>query len=207
MRRKNLFWIVVLVMMMFVFFLEYYLIVTYIESVFKFTKKEVLDSTLSIERNIFIKNIIRKGVFALLQFVGCVICLNIGFLFFNFKIKIREILIVVLQSFIAIIIIQLIIIGIVKFSNLTMTMGSIESIENKTYILNFLKIVNVPKYLILPFRTFNLTHLIFILTLTYGIKTLIKGSYIKSFIFTMKTYGIGVFLWFIFSVFMEMNFN
>ncbi len=177
------------------------------EKLFQFTNKEAFDKILIIEKSNIHLNILMKSAFIVSQFIASVLCINIGFLFFNFKIPIKELLKIVFNSFIAVIIVELIIIGITKLKYSYLTISIIEEVEEKFYITNYINIDNIAPYLVLPLKTINTTHLLFILLLTYGISTLIKKNYFKSLLFTIKTYGIGICLWFVFATIMEMNFS
>ncbi|MCF6347566.1 MAG: hypothetical protein L3J20_04600 [Flavobacteriaceae bacterium] len=190
-----------------VFLLQYTLAIIYIEEMFKYANEEVKKIVISEENKLFYIYIIQKGVTVFLQFIGSVICLNIGFLYFNYKIPIKDVIKLVLKSFIALIIVQLSIITIVKFSNMTFTMGSIMSFEEKLNITYYANTDSVAIWLLLPLQTINLTQFLIILFLTFSIRVLIKSNYNKAFLFTIKTYGTGMLLWFVFAMIMEMNFS
>ncbi|RPD91220.1 hypothetical protein EGM88_14885 [Aureibaculum marinum] len=177
------------------------------EEIYRFTNEEVRTEALNQQRSSFYMKFLQEGVFTILQFIGCFICLNIGLLFFNYKVKIKEVLKAVTLSFLVTVIVQIVVICWVKFSNLTFTVASLQSIEDKLYITDYINEQDVPSYLLMPLDTISVTHLVFILLLAYGIKTVIKKNYIKSLLFTAKTYGVGVVIWFAFAMVMEMNFN
>ncbi|MEN8126049.1 MAG: hypothetical protein ABFR32_13080 [Bacteroidota bacterium] len=190
-----------------VFLLQYTLIISYLEKMFKYTNEAVLNEVLNEEKQLFNLYVLQKGIVLFLQFIGSVICLNIGFLYYYYKMPIKKILELVLKSFIAIIFVQLLVIGIIKLSNMTFTVGTISSVEEKLSIVHYLNTDSVSGWLILPLQTINLTQLFIILFLTFSVRVLIKSNYVKAFLFTIRTYGTGMLLWFVFAMIMEMNFS
>ncbi|QCX39067.1 hypothetical protein FF125_11710 [Aureibaculum algae] len=205
-KHLNYYWIIPILLLL-IFLFEYYMTLSYMEEMYKYTNAEVRTEAIIQQKNSFYIKFIQDLVFIVLQFIGCFICLNIGLLFFNYKVKIKNILKAITVSFLAIVIVQIVVIGIVKFSNLTFTVGSLQSIEDKLYVTNYINNLNIPTYLLMPLDIISLTHIVFVLLLAYAIKLLIKKNYLKSLIFTAKTYGVGVAIWFVFAMVMEMNFN
>jgi hypothetical protein len=203
--RKQKYWLIPILILV-IFLLEYSLIINYIDQHFQYNdvlKKELLED----EKINFYFSVIEKLVFMVLQFIATILCINIGLLFFNYKVKVKKIVKVVLQSFMAIVIVQFLIIAYMQISGYVFSTSVIESVENQLYITNYLDTKNMVTYLILPLQTLNVTHLLYMLLLTYGLRTIIKKSFIQSLFFTFKTYGIVISIWFVFTMIMEMNFN
>lgn len=190
-----------------IFLLQYILIISYLEKMFKYTNEGVLNEVLDEEKQLYNLYIFQKGIILFLQLIGSVICLNIGFLYFNYKMPIKNVFKLVLKSFTALVIVQLLVIGIIKFNNMTFTVGTISSVEEKLNIVHYLNIDSIAGWLILPLQTINLTQLFIILFLTFSVRVLIKSNYGKAFLFTIRTYGAGMVLWFVFAMIMEMNFS
>jgi len=202
---KNKYWIIPFLIIS-IFILEYHLIMRYIEMAFLYNE-EIKKEVLAEEKVNFYMNITEKGVLTFLQLIVGVLCLNIGLLYYKHKIKISKVIKIIAVSFISLAITQYIIVFTLLFKNYVFTTSNIENIENKLYLTNYFEESNISSYLILPLQTFNITHLFFFLILAYEISTIIHKNYFKSLLFTFKTYGVGVVLWFVFALIMEMNFN
>ena len=93
------------------------------------------------------------------------------------------------------------------FNSITFNRGAIDDFEEKLVLTNYLNLDSSISYLELPLQVINLTHILFILLLAYSLRKLINKGYFKSLIFTLKTYGLAVCIWFMFSTIMELNFN
>ncbi|MEN8126052.1 MAG: hypothetical protein ABFR32_13095 [Bacteroidota bacterium] len=107
----------------------------------------------------------------------------------------------------AVIIVQIFIIGIIAFSNMTFTIGTINSVEEKLSIVHYLNIDSIVEWLVLPLQTINVAQLFIVLFLTFSVRILIKSNFSKAFLFTIRTYGTGMLLWFVFAMIMEINFS
>ena len=166
MKKTSISWFIPFLIVV-IFLLQYILIISYLEKMFKYTNECVLNEVLNEEKQSYNLYIVQKGIILFLQFIGSIICLNIGFLYFNYKIPIKNVFKLVLKSFTALIIVQLLVIGIIKFSNMTFTVGTINYVEEKLSIVHYLNIDLVARWLILPLQTINLTQLFIIPFLTF----------------------------------------
>ena len=81
----------ILLLLVLVFLLEYYLNISFINKMFKHSKEEIYNEVLLEENSHFKVYIITKLFFSFLQFIAAVISINIGLLFFKYKIKIKKI--------------------------------------------------------------------------------------------------------------------
>jgi magnesium-transporting ATPase (P-type) len=199
--------IIILILIVLVFTLEYYLITSYIERMFKFTAIEVKNEIIDNEIKEFKIYLIQNFIFIFLQSIGMLFCLNIGFLYFKVKSSLKKIFNLVLLSLISVIVYQFLIIVLVKLKNWTFTMGSINSISEKLSLENYISSEKTVPWIKLSLTSINLEQLIIILILGIGIHKLMNINYKKAFIITSKTYGLGILLWFVFAMVMEMNFN
>ena len=197
----------ILLLLVLVFLLEYYLNISFINKMFKHSKEEIYNEVLLEENSHFKVYIITKLFFSFLQFIAAVISINIGLLFFKYKIKIKKILQIVFNSFIAILIVKVLCYCFFLFNSITFNRGAIDDFEEKLVLTNYLNLDSSISYLELPLQVINLTHILFILLLAYSLRKLINKGYFKSLIFTLKTYGLAVGIWFMFSTIMELNFN
>jgi len=204
-KNKYLF-LIVLLLFIGVYALQYALIVNYITSFFKYNN-EVKMTTLNEEKALFYMSITEKFAFAISKFIGSIICINIGLLFFNYKIKIQLVIKIVLYSITIFSVVQLFILLFMIFQNYIFSTAIIETIESTLYKTKYLNLNSKASFLKLPLQIFNITHILYFIVLAFGISKLIKKSYIKSIYFTFKTYGIGVLIWFVFAIIMELNFN
>ena len=82
----------ILLLLVLVFLLEYYLNISFINKMFKHSKEEIYNEVLLEENSHFKVYIITKLFFSFLQFIAAVISINIGLLFFKYKIKIKKII-------------------------------------------------------------------------------------------------------------------
>lgn len=199
--------IIILPLIVLVFTLEYYLITSYIEKLFKFTAIEVKNEIINNEIKEFKIYLIENFIFILLQCIGMFLCLNIGFLYFKVKTSLKKILSLVLLSLISVAVYQFLIIVLVKLNNWTFTLGSLKSMSEKLNLENYISNEKTASWVKLSLTSINLEQLIILIILGIGIHKLININYKKAFILSTKTYGLGILLWFFFAMVMEMNFS
>ncbi|MDR1054977.1 MAG: hypothetical protein LBL90_03960 [Prevotellaceae bacterium] len=70
-------------------------------------------------------------------------------------------------------------------------------------LLVFLKNKQLPDWLVYPLEKINTSELIFVLFLSFGFSFITKQSYKTSIIFVFICYGIGLFIWVIFTLFLR----
>lgn len=207
-RIKNKYLIVVLaILFICVSFFQYYSIISYIEEMFQYTTNEVRNEVLNSELSQFEFYWTEIFISLLLQSLGMFLCLNIGFLYFNIKVKIRDVIKLILISFLAVIFNQFLAILIIILNNWTFTVGSMNSVFEKLNLANYLKVDEIAPWVKLSLESINLGQLLTIALLIIGMQKVLKLNYKKAFSVTTKTYGLGVFLWFVFAMVMEMNFS
>jgi hypothetical protein len=199
--------IIILTLVVLVFILEYYLIISYIEKMFQYTAIEVKKEVLGNEISLFKDYMIENCIIVFLQSLGMFICLNIGFLYFKIKTSFRNILNLVTFSFLAVIICQFLVITIVKLNSWTFTMGSINSASEKLNLANYINIKKTLPWIELSLVSLNLEQLLILILLVIGINKIVKINYMRAFSVTARTYGLGICFWFVFAMVMEMNFS
>jgi hypothetical protein len=79
--------------------------------------------------------------------------------------------------------------------------------SEKLNLENYISNEKTVPWIKLSLTSINLEQLLIILILGIGIHKLMNINYKKAFIITSKTYGLGILLWFVFAMVMEMNFN
>ncbi|MCT4698494.1 hypothetical protein [Tenacibaculum haliotis] len=199
--------ILILVLVITVFGLQYYLITSYIEDMFQYTTIEVKNEVINNEIEQFKSYIIENFVILFLQSLGMFICLNIGFLYFKIKTSFRNILNLVVFIFLAVIIYQFLVIIIIKLNSWTFTMGSINTASEKLNLANYINDEKTAPWIELSLTSINLGQLMILTLLAIGIQKIIKIKYSRAFSITARTYGLSILLWLVFTMVMEMNFS
>ena len=74
-------------------------------------------------------------------------------------------------------------------------------------IINFFNLKNIPFYLVYPLQQINIFELGYWLLLAYGIKTLENVDFKKALKITSLSYGVGLVIWSIFIVFIQLQFS
>lgn len=78
---------------------------------------------------------------------------------------------------------------------------------NPLGLSSLLKNDTIPKYLIYPIQQLNLFEVGYWLLLAYGIKSLGNVDFKKALQITSLSYGVGLFIWCIFIVFLQLQFS
>lgn len=205
MKRKYI--IIISTLIVFAFVLQYYFITTYIEKMFQYTAIDVKNEFMKKEIEEFKIYLLESFIFLFFQSLGMFLCLNIGFLYFKIKISFRNILNIVVSSFLVIAIYQFLVICIIKFNHWTFTIVSIDSASEKLNLGHYLSLEKTLPWISSSLTIINLEQLLILLVLGVSIHRILKINYKKAFSITVRTYGIGVLLWFVFVMVMEMNFS
>lgn len=190
-----------------VFGLQYYLVASYIDEMFQYNSVEVRNDAMNNELKRFKLYLIENFIFLSLQSVAMLLCLNIGFLYFKFKVSFKNIFNLIVLSFIAIILNQFLLISIIKWNNWTISTNSIKSASEKFNLGNYINVEKIGPWLKLSLTSINLEQIIVLVLLTIGIHRILKLSFKKAFSIMLRTYGLGILLWLVFAMVMEMNFS
>jgi hypothetical protein len=74
-------------------------------------------------------------------------------------------------------------------------------------IITFFNLKNIPFYLVYPLQQINIFELGYWLLLAYGIKTLENVDFKKALKITSLSYGVGLVIWSIFIIFIQLQFS
>ena len=78
---------------------------------------------------------------------------------------------------------------------------------NPLGVSSLIKIDTIPKYLLYPIQQLNLFEICYWLLLAYGIKSLGNVDFKKALKITSLSYGVGLLIWCIFIVFLQLQFS
>jgi hypothetical protein len=194
-----------------------YLIITWfannviITDAFYFTSFEKILSIDKIEELILFNKKTEWLTYILMPFISTIkyslvsLVVFIGIKLFEVKINLRECFKIVLLAEL-----------IPLISSVTKTLyfyiyppRSLEFIQNfnPLGITNFLKNDSIPKYLLYPLQQINLFEVGYWLLLAFGIKTLGNIDFKKALKITSLSYGVGLAIWCIFIVFLQLQFS
>ena len=199
--------IIILAFVISVFGLQYYFIASYIDELFQYTSVEVRNEVIDNELESFKTYLTENFVFLFLQSVGMLLCLNVGFLYFKIKVYFKNILNLIVLSFIATIINQLLLMIVVHSKGWTFLMDSIKSASKTLNLENYINVGKTIPWIKLSLISINLEQILVLILLTIGLHKIIKLSFKRAFSITIRTYGLGILLWFVFAMIMEMNFG
>jgi len=197
----------VLMLIVAVFGLQYYLSSNYIEKAFQHSTYEIRTNALENEITKFKEYFAYRLTVIIMQCVGIFLCLNIGFLYFNLTIRFKDMVHLVVISLFAIIIHQVLCLVLIKLNNWMFVTSSVNAISEKLSLANYIKSDNSVPWLRLSLSTINLEQIIISIFLIIGIHKTLKVKYKKAIPLALKTHGLGVLLWFVFAMVMEMNFS
>lgn len=206
-KMKKKYIILILSLIILIFGLQYYLITSYIEEMFQYTAIEVKKEVMNNEVTRFKDYLIESFIILLLQSLGMFLCLNIGFLYFKIKISLNNLLNLITFSLLSVTIYQLLIILIIKLNNWTFTMSSINSMSESLNLGNYIDVEKTAPWIKLSLKSINVEQLLILILLGIGMNKILKKNFINTFSITFRTYGLGILLWFVFAMVMEMNFS
>jgi hypothetical protein len=133
------------------------------------------------------------------------ISIKTGFLFLNYKIRLRSVFHAVLVSESVFIIAQIMRIILLYI----MELNTLEDINN-FYPLSVISILNtesVPGWYIYPLKMVNLFTFTYFLVLAYGLSAVSKRKPARMLLFTLSTYGVCLGFWIMLIVFMNIYFS
>jgi len=162
-----------------------------------------IDNYIHAERNVEWINYLLVFVIILIPTVGISIALNIGAVFKEHKVKFIQIFKIVLKS-------QIIFSLNYLFSVLLRIIGALDvnmkTINNNYSYQSSLCLfdgVNISSWLQYPLQIINITEIIYVFMLAYGYKNLCNIKYSKALFFTIACYGGLIFIWVVFSIFLQ----
>ena len=196
----------ILLLLLAVFIFQYYFIIDYFNEIFQYTTEEIKNIAINDEINKFQFYLLEMFVFLLLQSIGMFLCLNIGLLYLNIKFNKNELIRLIIISFCSIIFSETLIMLIIKLNNDVYTVASVTYTSEKFNLISYLNLDNIFPWIKLSLSSININQFLVFIFLGIGMHKILKVNYVKAFLITIKTYGLGFLLWFVFAMVMEMNF-
>jgi hypothetical protein len=201
-------WTLTLPFLVFVasFTFHYYLVINFIENLYQYSTQEVRDKMINDEKLIFNINLIGNSLLFLFIIIGTILTLNIGFIFFGYEFKFKEVCTVVIKSSIIIAMVYFILPILMYFETEIYTFESLYKIEVKYTLAKNLPDFS-PIWLSNLLESFSICQIVYVALLIVGIKNVMKWNYKKSILNIIKIYGIGFLIWHSFALIMDVNFH
>ena len=201
-------WTLLLPFIIFVvaFVIHYYMVINFYENLYQYHSQEVRNKIINAEKEVFRINLIGNSLLFIFVIIGTILSFNIGFLFFNYQFKFKEISTVVLKSAIIISLVYLVLPIIMFFSTSIYTFNELYNIETSFTLSQFLSDFS-PVWLRNLLESFSITQVVYVALLIVGIKKIMNWDYKKSAINVIKIYGAGFLLWHSFALIMDVNFH
>ena len=131
------------------------------------------------------------------------LCLSCGTILMNYKIRFRPLFRLVLRSSVVFLIGKLAFTFILLFSNIEI-FDDLVSV-NKFALSGFVSKNSIPTWLMYPLSILNVFEAAFWLLLTFGMSRLLQKPFRAAFGFVATTYGIGLLIWVVFIIFLQLN--
>ncbi|MDZ7879001.1 MAG: hypothetical protein U5L45_15065 [Saprospiraceae bacterium] len=144
-------------------------------------------------------------VVVVLQAFLVALCLNCGTIMMNYKIRFRPLFTLVLRSSVVFLLWKLLVTFIFLFSEVQFFDDLITL--NKFALAGFVSKESVPSWLMYPLSILNIFEVVFWFLLTFGMSRLLQRSFKGSFGFVSTTYGLGLLMWMVFIIFLQLNFS
>jgi hypothetical protein len=133
------------------------------------------------------------------------LCLNCGTILMNYKISFTSLFKLVLRASTVFLINKLLFTFILLFSKVQVAEDLM--ILNKFALSGFADKDSVPQWLMYALSVVNVFEIVFWLLLAFGMTRLLQKSLKSSLAFVMATYGLGLLIWMIFIIFLQLNFS
>ncbi len=131
------------------------------------------------------------------------LCLNCGTIMMNYTIRFRPLFTLVLRSSVVFLLMKLALTFILLFSKIQVFDDLITT--NKFALAGFVDKADVPTWLMYPLSILNIFEAAFWLLLTFGIGRLLQRPFQASLGFVATTYGLGLLMWMVFIIFLQLN--
>jgi hypothetical protein len=140
--------------------------------------------------------------------ITCLIslCLFVGFNTVEKKISIKDSFKITLQSIIVFPLNYFITVLLKLFHVLSYKLETVNDIYKYQSVLRFFKVEKLPQWAIYPLEKVNITEIVYFLVLALFINIHFHFKWNKSIKYSLMIYGIGLFIWIIFSVFIKIVF-
>jgi len=201
-------WTLLLPFVIFVaaFVIHYFMVINFYENLYQYHDENVRTEIINAEKQVYNVNLIGNSLLFLFVIIGSILSLNIGFLFFNYQFKFKEICTIVLKSSIIIALIYLILPIIMAVETNVYSFEELYKIEFRFTLSRYLTDFS-PIWLRNLLESFSIAQIVYILLLTIGIKYSMNWNYKKSVLNVIKIYGVGFLLWHGFALIMDVNFH
>ena len=130
-------------------------------------------------------------------------CLNCGTIMMNYQIRFRPLFTLVLRSSVVFLLMKLALTFILLFSHIQVFDDLIT--VNKFALAGFVDKSDIPTWLMYPLSILNIFEAAFWLLLTFGMGLLLQRPFKASLGFVATTYGLGLLMWMVFIIFLQLN--
>jgi hypothetical protein len=132
------------------------------------------------------------------------ICLNIGTLLRGDKLSFKKLYSMVTKVLIIPTFFKLLMIFMTYFFYDIKSFNDLSNVFSFS-LINFFDATSLPSWLQYPLAIINLVEVIFWLLLAYGIRLLLNMDFSRSLSFVSYTYGVGLVMWVLFMVFLQVS--
>ena len=140
------------------------------------------------------------------------ICLNIGTLLMEHpekggrgdKISFRKLFALTTKVLIIPVFFKLVMVGVTYFFYDIKSFSDLSNVFSFS-LINLFDVANLPAWLQYPLATINMVEMIFWLLLASGIRLLLNMNFSRSISFVGYTYGVGLVMWMLFVVFLQVS--
>lgn len=206
MKKYNL-KILILLAIIAVSLIQYYLIESYFERMFQYTSYDVKIEIINTELKDFKWYVMKNFIILVFQGIGMILCLNIGFLYFGLISSFKNIVNLFIYSLLATSLFHFFILFLIKLNHWAFTVESIKAMTSNLSLASFFNVEKKVPWIQLSLSSINLEQLFILIILAIGLQKILKLSIKRAFSITIRTYGLGILLWFVFAMVMEMNFS
>lgn len=203
--------------LLFVFIAVYYILFTYIWQEYLFTdniyynsfaeqiSEERIKKYIFIQRKLWWMSFILLPMVLLVKTTLVAICLNVGTLFSDLKVKFAHLFRIALVAEIIFVLASFVRLGWLYFFIDYHTIRDIKMF----YPFSLLNILqnHTPAWLAYPLQTLNLFEVGYWLLLAFGLKQYIQWSFTKTTTLVLLSYGLGLIIWSVFIMFLSVNFS
>lgn len=201
-------WMVLLPLLIFViaFNIHYFMVMGYHENLFEYHEYAVKEGIFQVQKEVFKINLIGNGILLIFIIIATSLTLNIGFIFLGYKLKFKEICIMVLKASTVVSLVYLALPIIMFFKTEIYTFDYLYNLEFEYTLARFLPDFS-PVWLRNLLESFSICQIFYISILALGVKSLMNWNIEKSLLTVLKVYGFGFLIWHSFALIMDVNFH
>ena len=161
------------------FVIHYYMVIHFYENLYQYHDENVRNEIINAEKQVYNVNLVGNSLLFLFVVISTILSLNIGFLFFNYQFKFKEICTVVLKSSIIIALIYLILPIVMLIETNVYSFEELYKIEFRYTLSRYLTDFS-PIWTRNFLESFSIIQIVYISLLTIGIKYVMNWNYKKS---------------------------